>query len=475
MATLTVPIRRAQLYLRVARSDSLVRNSFYMMATTVVTAGLGYIFWIITARMFTSAQIGIASAVISLCSTVALLTYLGAGAILIERLHTYERSRQWTAMLVRICVATSMATALVAAIAIPVFARAHDYGSFFRTAGALVIAILGSALWTLVNLFGSAFVSARRAGGVLSVQALVSVVKLLLVVPAAALGLGAAGIVGAWVASAFIGVIVSALWFIPRLGLGRRPPGSASHRAVGIRRRSAASGTELQRPTYRGVRRNRAPRSFSSFVRRLVGQHLTTAGGALTPLVLPTLVVLRLGVTPNAYFYITWMLGSIFFMVSPALSNALFAESVRTRSSLRVVIAKAFRVTSFLLIPAIIVMIASGKIILGLFGRSYAAEGYDLLVVLAISAIPDAVSNIAVAVLQATHRLVYSATLNIGIMITTFCCAWLLMPSLGILGAGVGWITAQVLGAIASLPAFRNMEATGYKYRNGSRSNVAGV
>ena len=69
MALLTTPVQRARMYLDLAAADSLVRNSLFMMSSTVVTAGLGYVFWIITAHIFTSAQVGIGSAVISLCST----------------------------------------------------------------------------------------------------------------------------------------------------------------------------------------------------------------------------------------------------------------------------------------------------------------------------------------------------------------------------------------------------------------------
>ena len=52
----SLPIRRIPGYLRHARSDSLVRNSLYLMASTVVTAGLGYVFWVVAAHAFTSAK-----------------------------------------------------------------------------------------------------------------------------------------------------------------------------------------------------------------------------------------------------------------------------------------------------------------------------------------------------------------------------------------------------------------------------------
>ena len=216
-----------------------------------------------------------------------------------------------------------------------------------------------------------------------------------------------------------------------------------------------ASADEYPRRIYRGVRRRQS--SKSSYIRRLIGQHLTSVGGALTPLMLPILVAIRLGVTQNGYFYITWMIGSLFFMVSPSISSALFAESVRINTGLRSAVVKAFRATSFILIPTIVIMIAGGRIVLGIFGTTYVAAGYGLLVVLAISAIPDAVSNIAVSVFRVTNRLTYSAALNIGIMIMTLTCAWLLAPSFGIVGAGLAWLAAQVLGAIASIPAYMNL------------------
>lgn len=455
VAILTPAVGRARRYLGVARSDSLVRNSLCMMISTIVTAGLGYVFWIVTARSFTRAQVGTASAIISLCTTLALLTYLGAQALLIERLHIYERSRKWTAVLAQICAITVAATTIVALVVIPFLAHSTNYGSFFTDPGTLAIAILGTAAWTLVNMLSAAFIAARRADGVLSLQGLVSLLKVMSVLPLAALGLGTAGIVVSWVASAIVGGVMAAAWSLPRLKLGRRPDGLTSHRAT-ENGRPPDDSRGCQRPGYRGTRRRSAV-VRSSDVRNLLGQHFTSIGGALTPLVLPVLVSVRVGDVNNAYFYVTWMVGSAFFMVSPAISSALFAESVRARSGLRPVIIRAFRVTSMLLIPAIIIMIMIGKYILAIFGKSYVSAGYGLLVWLALSAVPDAVSNIAIAVLRVTGRLIYSAALNLSMMISALIGSWFLMPKFGIAAAGICWLAAQVLGAIASVPAFLNL------------------
>ena len=447
MAALSVLIVTARTYARVARTDSLVRNSLLMMTSTAATGLLGYLFWFAVARLFNSADVGTASAVISLCSTVALLIYLGPAAMLIERLHVYERSPAWTSFLRWTCVATAAVTALVAAVTIPLIEHSRGYGSFFGSPDAAVLAVIGAAACTVVNMYGSAFIAARRADGLLAVQGLVSLVKVLLVLPLFAIGLGAPGIVVAWVVSSLIGVALGAFWLLPRLGLGRPvPAGEAAEEPAG------SDGSDAVAPG------RQEPRSRAIAVRHLIGQHLTSVGGSVTPLVLPVLVAVRLGVVTNAYFYITWMIGSVFFVVSPSISNALFAESVRAGSGLQATVAKALRVTSVLLAPAMVVMVVGGKLILGIFGQAYVSAGYGLLILLAVSALPDAVSNIAVAVCRATNRLGYSVAINIGVLVTTVTCSWLLMPRLGLVGVGVSWLGAQLIAAIACIPAYLNLD-----------------
>ena len=231
-------------YLRRVRSDSLVRNSIYLMASTVVTAGLGYVFWAVAAHTFTSQEVGIGGAVISLCSTAALLTYLGSSAMLIERLPENEHSSTWTAILLRVCLVTAGVTAVATAVAVPVLMTSPDYHSFFSSAVPIVLAVAGAAAWTLVNLLGAAFIAARRAGRFMSIQTLVSAAKVLLLLPLAAVGAGAVGLVGAWVASAVLGVCVGAVWLVPRMGLGRaaglRPHRRGPEAALGAEGRAGA-------------------------------------------------------------------------------------------------------------------------------------------------------------------------------------------------------------------------------------------
>src|SRR5215469_9435447 len=150
-----VPMRWVPSILHRARSDSLVRNSLYIMTSTVVTASFGYVFWIIAAHAFTRQEVGIGGAVISLCSTVALLIYLGPQAVLIESLPASEHSSAWNTILFRMCVATAGVTAVVTAISVPLLLASKDYQIFFDAASPVLITVAGAAIWTLVNLFNA--------------------------------------------------------------------------------------------------------------------------------------------------------------------------------------------------------------------------------------------------------------------------------------------------------------------------------
>jgi O-antigen/teichoic acid export membrane protein len=448
MAQVVLPARWLPRLLERAATDSLVRNSLYLMASTVSTAGLGYIYWIVAAHRFGKQEVGVSSAVITMCATISLLTYLGPSAMLVEQLPRSERSSEWTAVLYRVCVATAVVTGLATAIVTPAILVSRNYRVFYNGSESIVIAVMLAGTTTLLNLLGAAFIASRRAGRLLVMQTLVSVAKLVLLFPLA--NAGASGLVETWLIATVLGVTVGIVWLVPQMKLGRQ----ASYRP----RRS----TGIARSTQPGLRQRARHRRGSrrpdrDYLRRLVGQHLTSVGGTLTPLLLPTLVVMRLGDASNADFYITWMMGSIFFMVSPSVSTAIFAEGVREGSELRREVRKAWTMSALLIVPAILVTIVGGKIILRFFGASYAVAGYELLIVLAISAIPDAVSNIAVAVWRVTGRLGYSAMLNLGILVAALAGAWVLMPRLGINGAGIAWGGAQLLGAIASLPAYSHV------------------
>lgn len=74
-----------------------------------------------------------------------------------------------------------------------------------------------------------------------------------------------------------------------------------------------------------------------------------------------------------------------------------------------------------------------------------------------LSAFPDAVSNVAVATLRVRGRLNQAAALNAVIAAIAVAGTWFSTPPLGILGAGVSWLGAQLVGALAVLVFHRRL------------------
>jgi len=59
------------------RRDHMMRNSLFLMLNSGLQAGFGFAFWIITARLFSTADVGRASALISATTVIAYLALLG--------------------------------------------------------------------------------------------------------------------------------------------------------------------------------------------------------------------------------------------------------------------------------------------------------------------------------------------------------------------------------------------------------------
>jgi len=437
------PIRRPRLVVRRAiaalarlHGDSLLRNSGYNMGATVVTALLGYLYWVVAAHAYAAREVGLAAAIIAAMTLAALLANLGAGSALVGLLPARAGGRAWSLTL-NTALALSLLSGLVAGgaavVALPLLSAQLDIVPASPSYGLLFVG--GVALWTVSTTLDGAFVAERAAGNLLARNGLFAALKIpLLVAPfPAALGHGAAapgeGILASWVLAS---AVACALGFAQLGHLGRG-----------------------YRCSLRGV-----AREARAMAPALAGQHLINLGGSAPMYLLPLLVTARLSAAADAYFYTAWKVGSLFFMISPAVAASLFAEGAHRPAELPGQARRAMLSIGALLGPAMLVLVPGGPVIMGLFGPDYARYGLPLLALLILSAAPDAITNVYVSVLRVRGRLRLAAGMNVGMAVVTLALAWLALPSLGIAGAGWAWLAAQVLGSIVI-----GAHAAGARYR----------
>jgi O-antigen/teichoic acid export membrane protein len=408
------------LVLRRLVSDDLVRNSSYMMASTVITSGLGAVFWIAVARTYRPATVGLAAALISAMMLTSTFCMFGMQASLVDRLPRRGGGAETSATLMAGLAGAGAFAAVGAAVVVYVLPRASARFDVLARRPVYAVAFLaGTILMSLSTVFDYTFVAERCAGKMTLRNTVFAAAKLPLVVVPPLLGLagGVAAILGSWVAAAALGV-ATAVVLLRRLHRGYRP---------------VLSGLA-------GELRAMAP--------SLPLQHTITIAAGVSPMVLPLFVSTELSPRANAYFYVSWMVGGLFFIISPAVSWSLFAEARRRDADYVALVKRAALVTTSLLAPLMVGVLLFGERVLALFGGKYAANGGGLLTILVVSAIPDAVTNLYVTAMRVRGTLVPAVILNVGMAAATLGLAWVLLRPLGIAGAGWAWLAAQSAGSV---------------------------
>lgn len=404
-------------------SNSLIRNAIQLMSTTAATAGLGYVFWLIAARLVPPEELGLGAAITSVATAVSVSVHLGGGMLLVERLPRHEGTAGWWSRLLALSVAEVVATVAVAAAAVLVLSDGTEFRGAFAAPLNVLVFVLGTCAWTGTNVLSYAYLSLRRSGRGLLLNVAVSAAKLLALCLLAVSGHTAFSVFTSWALGGTAGVVVGILllpwWWgaLDRRDLVRSRPA--------LRREVAAS---------------------------FGWHHLTSCAGVLVPLLLPVLVVTRISAADNAYFFTTWMVGGIFLTVSQSVSSSLFAEGSWSATEIRRKIATAIRLTAVILVVPVAVVLVAGGQILRIFGPGFAEHGTVLLLTLVVAAVPDAVTSLAVAVLRVYRRVRFAAGLNAAMSVLTLAGAWFLLPVTGIAGAGLAFLLAQGLGAVVVMP-----------------------
>jgi O-antigen/teichoic acid export membrane protein len=402
---------------------SLTRNSLGIMGTSAVNAVLGYGYWTLAARRMPAAEVGLGAAATSALVIISLGVHMGAGGGLIARIPHRATREQWLTTVTATVAATMLATLVLAAAAVvPLGLAVPALHGLTRDPVFALWFVLGAVGWTGSGILDYLFIAERRSDLMLLRNTVTAVAKLggLAVLGAVCARAGADALVATWALGGLLGTAA-----------GLAECHVALHRLGRVRLR------EL-------------PGELGRLLRPSAGHHAISVFGLLPTYLLPVVVTARLGPAENAYFYTTWMIGSSIFMISPAVSQALFAEGSHDGGGLRRLALRSMSITLLAIVVPSAILCAIGRRVLELFGPGYTA-GYALLVVLVLSAFPDTVSNVAVATLRVRNLLPRAALLNLAIATITLAGAWICAPRWGILGAGEAWLGAQIFGALAVL------------------------
>lgn len=404
--------------------DPLYRNSIFLMANTVVTTGLGFFFWMIIARFYNNADVGLGAAIISAIGLLVSLSKLGFDVGLIRFLSKAEKPVELINSCLTIPVVVSLLIAVIFVIGVNIWSPAL---TFIRENILFAVAfIFFTAFLTLSSITDSIFIAKRRAGFVLSKNTIISLIKIALPF-ILVLFFRAFGIVSSLGIATAITVIIYLLIVLPRVQSGYKPM------------------FKIDPSVIRDVRRY----SISNYVIGLLG--------AAPSLIIPILIVNRLGAKDNAYFYMSSMIAGLLFIIPGAVAQSLFAEGSHFEDQLERNVRRSYKFIFILLIPAVILLLLCGKWLLMAFGPGYSENGLLLLRVLAISSIFTGINSVYTTVLLVKRRLRELIALVGFTSVSLLIAIYFLTPTTGIVGVGYAMIAANGIVSAYVVIALRRL------------------
>jgi O-antigen/teichoic acid export membrane protein len=401
------------------RTDHLVRNSLYLMLSSGVQAALGFTFWLIMARLFSRTDVGLASSLISATTLIGYFALFGLNSTLVRFLPTAEDRDRLISAALLLVIGTGAAIGLGYVLLTPVVASRL---AFVERSPPLMVGFMILSAAAAVNvLTDSVFIAQRRAELCALTDGLIGGVGKIIFGLALA-GTGAFGLfsasTGGYAASAVASIvlIVVVLRWRPSL---RRP-------------------IQTLRPLLR----------FSG------ANYLANAFNLLPSVVVPLVVLDRLGPEPAAYYFVAFQMATLLYAAVNAVENAFLAEGSQADADWRAVRKRSRLLALALFVTGGIVLSAAAHWVLLAFGVQYSLHGTGCLVLLAIAVLPIAACNWAWTVLRLVGRL-GALVLSTFVYAAAICSgAWFLaghgldaLTAAWPLGAGVGAIVATIATA----------------------------
>jgi O-antigen/teichoic acid export membrane protein len=401
----------------------LYRNSLFLMTSTVIRAGLGFIFWMLVARFYSEAEVGWGAAIISAISLLALLSVPGFQAALIRFLPKAEKPRDMINSCLTISGIVALALSVIFIVGLDIWSPALGFikgNAIFSLTFIFFVLIL-----TLSPVIDSVFIAGRRAEFALFRVTIMLLLRLPLPI-LLALYFRAFGIAASWGIAAAVAFVISIFLFVPRVQNGYKPVPKLN---LGI---------------------------ISNMRRYSAGSYLAHLFESTPALILPIMVLNLLGAEQNAYFYVAWMIATLLFAIPIAVSQSLFAEGAHFEDELWVNVGRSLKFTFLLLIPAIILVLLIGKWLLLLFGSSYSINGLLLLRILCISSLFIGINRIYASILRVEDKIRELVFIFSFITIGTLLGSYFIIPETGIAGIGYVWLAAQGIVSIYAILAMRS-------------------
>ncbi|WP_206511164.1 lipopolysaccharide biosynthesis protein [Rhodococcus sp. BGS-1C] len=390
---------------------NLALNSLALMLSTVVTGGLGLLFWAAAGRLYPVAEVGSASAVITSAVMLSTLSNLSLGSM-------YERFLPVSGWMARSFVIRGYLTITVFALVLGSgFLLVAPVSEMFTSTTEIVsfpffVAVL--AVFALQDQTSSGLGVARWAAAKNVFHAVVKFVLLLALFATAQ----STAIIAAWAIPAVLASVVV------------------------LRSILRALRTEAR---YKLAPDLPPRRELWSYFGSAYG---ITALGSLAPLLVPMIVVATLGAEANAYFALTWSIVSALYILISVLVGPFVAEVAGNPEQFSRLTKRFMTMVCIVALGGSFFLAFLAPFGLGLIGEGYRENG-TIIVHLAALTIPLSVIGSLYDGLARVQRRMRLAVI-VQVIATTIIIAGslALSDSLGIAAVAWAYLAAEAFGAV---------------------------
>ncbi|WSJ91418.1 polysaccharide biosynthesis C-terminal domain-containing protein [Streptomyces sp. NBC_01304] len=392
------------------------------MLNTGISGVLGLGFWLAAAHYYSADAVGQGSAAIAamkLLAGLAALTLMGALARFIP-----IAGASTGRFIFRTYAGSSLAVALAAAVFL--FTLDLWGGSYSFLHGTLngIGFLLAVVAWSLLTLQDGVLTGLRNALWVPVGNTVFSIVKLVLLVAFAA-AIPTAGVFVSWVAAIAVSVVPLGWLVFRRL----------------VPRHVAATADRAAPPTLRELGRF------------LAGDYTGSLFSLAVVYLVPVLIASQVSSADNAYFYIATTIGGTVNLLAINMGASLTVEGAHDPAQLAANCRAALRRMARLMVPICTLMFLGAPLILRVFGSDYADAATPLLRWFAVGALLRVVIETYFAVLRAQSRTAPLAYLQGVLCALVIGLTLVLLPRMGLTGAGVAEIAS--LAVVASVAGFQ--------------------
>ncbi len=396
----------------------LYRNGYALILSTGITSALGLLYWAVAAKFYSTENVGLNSAVISIMIFLSGISQINLQETMVRYIPMAgTTTRRFVIYAYLIVLGISAIVGVIFCLGIQIWSPSL---SLITTSPALAIWFVAAIMmWGIFVIEDSVLVGLRQALWIPAENAVFSVAKIVLLIGLAVI-LPQTGIFISWTLGVLLVIIPINILLFRRL--------IPAHQIA-----TADQTTPLP------------VRQISKFV---AGNYVAALLANMASTLLPLIITQVNGAEANAHFYLAWTIASALQIMTANMATSLTVEATLDKANINDYQRRAMIGIIRLVFPVGILMFIAAPLILQFVGPSYIAEGVPLLRLLALAAIPNVYNAVFISLSRTRNNIagivaVYGAN---AFMVLGF--SHLFLPTHGIVGVGEAWVISQTVIAL---------------------------